>query len=152
MGSLIPCFGLLVTSALSFKAWGGSLLHAFLLVWSSHLWCNTCWLYWGQHGSWAFLIHILADVSTSTVGGSRLKPMTTTFTSVSLYSTKLTQGQGHLKIKVKLKEINFLSVVKVFMINVLCRWYAFDWKTFLFKKFWVQCPSFCHMSNFWASR
>ena len=27
-----------------------------------HLWCDTCWLYRGQHGSWAFLIHILADM------------------------------------------------------------------------------------------
>ena len=30
-----------------------------------HLWCNTCWLYGGQHGSWAFSIHVPADVSAS---------------------------------------------------------------------------------------
>ena len=43
-----------------------------------HLWCDTCWLYRGQHGSWAFSIHILADMSVS-IGrgwGPRLKPMT----------------------------------------------------------------------------
>ena len=26
-----------------------------------HFWCDTCWLYRGQHGSQAFLIHIPAD-------------------------------------------------------------------------------------------
>ena len=30
-----------------------------------HLWYNTCWLYRGQHGSWALSIHILAGMSTS---------------------------------------------------------------------------------------
>ena len=35
-----------------------------------HLWCDTCWLHRGQHGSWAFLIHILTDLSTSIDGGS----------------------------------------------------------------------------------
>ena len=39
----------------------------------THLWCNSCWLYRGQHDSWAFLIHILADVSASIGGGSRLE-------------------------------------------------------------------------------
>ena len=34
-----------------------------------HLWCDTCWLYRGQHGSQVFLIHILTDVSAS-IGGS----------------------------------------------------------------------------------
>ena len=33
-----------------------------------HLWCNTCWLYRGQHGSQVFLIHILVNVSAS-IGG-----------------------------------------------------------------------------------
>ena len=41
-----------------------------------HLWCNTCWLYGGQHGSRAFSIRVLADVSTSIGGGSGLEPMT----------------------------------------------------------------------------
>ena len=35
-----------------------------------HLWCDTCWLYRGQHGSWAFLIHVPADMSVSIGGGS----------------------------------------------------------------------------------
>ena len=30
-----------------------------------HLWCDTCWLYRGQHGSWAFLIHVPTDVSAN---------------------------------------------------------------------------------------
>ena len=34
-----------------------------------HLWCDTCWLYGGQYGNWAFSIHVLADVSTSIDGG-----------------------------------------------------------------------------------
>ena len=39
------------------------------------LWCNTCWLHGGQHGNQAFLIHVLADhVSTSIGGGSNLRP------------------------------------------------------------------------------
>ena len=50
-----------------------------------------------------------------------------TFTSVCLYSTKTYfKGQGHLKVKslnvkVKLKKINFLSTVEVFVIYVLRR-------------------------------
>ena len=39
-----------------------------------HLWCNTCRLYRGQHSSWVFSIHILADVSTSIGGGSGFEP------------------------------------------------------------------------------
>ena len=34
------------------------------------LWCNTNWLYRGQHGSQALLIHILTDMSASIGGGS----------------------------------------------------------------------------------
>ena len=30
-----------------------------------NLWCNTCWLYGGQYGSQAFLIHVPADVPTN---------------------------------------------------------------------------------------
>ena len=41
-----------------------------------HLWCGTCWLYRGQHGNWAFLIHLPADVSVNMGGGSGLEPMT----------------------------------------------------------------------------
>ena len=41
-----------------------------------HLWCNTCRLYRGQHGSLAFLIHIPADVSANIGGGLGLKPTT----------------------------------------------------------------------------
>ena len=40
-----------------------------------HLWCDTCWLYRDQHGGRAFLIHVPADMSTST-GGSGLEPTT----------------------------------------------------------------------------
>ena len=43
-----------------------------------HLWCDTCWLYRGQHehGSCAFLIHIPVYMSASTDGGLGLEPMT----------------------------------------------------------------------------
>ena len=36
------------------------------------------------------------------------------------------EGQNHLKIKVKFKEINFLSIINVFVIYLLHGWYAFD--------------------------
>ena len=52
-----------------------------------------------------------------------------TFTSecLDLYSTKTyLESQGHLKVNVKQNEINFLSIVNVFVIYVLCRWYTFD--------------------------
>ena len=41
-----------------------------------NLWCNTCWLCGGQHGNWAFLIHVPADTSASIGKGSGLKPTT----------------------------------------------------------------------------
>ena len=77
MGPLIP---FLVTSALGFKVRVDPLLACFLAykqqIPQIHLWCDTCWLYGGQHGIRAFLIHILADMSTSVGGGSGLKPTT----------------------------------------------------------------------------
>ena len=40
-----------------------------------HIWCKTCWLYRGQHGSWAFSIHILADHASTSIGmGSNPRP------------------------------------------------------------------------------
>ena len=69
-----PCFGLLVISALHFKARVDPLLVCFLTcvqqIPQIHLWCNTYWLYTGQHVSQDFSIHILTDVSTSISGGS----------------------------------------------------------------------------------
>ena len=65
-------FGLLVTSALGFKTRADPSLACFLTCaqWipQIHLWCDTCWLYSGQHGSRAFLTHILADVLQALVG------------------------------------------------------------------------------------
>ena len=49
-----------------------------------HLWCDTCWLYRGQLGSQAFLIHIPADMSTSIDGGLGLEPMTVRTTTQPL--------------------------------------------------------------------
>ena len=51
-----------------------------------HLWCDTYWLYRGQHGSWAFSIHVLTDMSTSIGGGSGLKSMTVCIASTVLYT------------------------------------------------------------------
>ena len=44
-------------------------MHSYLCDPQVHLWCDTYWLYRSQHGSWAFLIYVLADVSTSIGGG-----------------------------------------------------------------------------------
>ena len=44
---------------------------------------------------------------------------------------------SYLKVKVKWKEINFLSIVNGFVIYVLSEWYSFDWKAFLLNiKLW----------------
>ena len=54
-----------------------------------HLWCDTCWLYRGQHGSWAFLIPVLADRGVHKHlwrFGQRLKAMTTCGASTGLYT------------------------------------------------------------------
>ena len=53
-----------------------------------HLWCNTCWLYRGQHGSWAFSIHVLTEVSASIGGDLGLKPMTVHAAGTTLYTTR----------------------------------------------------------------
>ena len=53
-----PCFGLLVTSPLGFKARVGSLIqavrrHTYNMFPEIHLWCDTCQPLGGQHGSQA---------------------------------------------------------------------------------------------------
>ena len=58
-----PCFELLVTSALGFKARvGGLLCFIACMEWNLQirLWCNICWPLGGQHGSRAVPIHVLA--------------------------------------------------------------------------------------------
>ena len=65
VGSLIPCFGLLVMSPLGFKARVGSLIrtwqrHACYMFPEIHIWCDTCWPLSVQHGSQANLFHIPA--------------------------------------------------------------------------------------------
>ena len=69
-GHWYPCFGLLVMSALVSKP-GWILLACFLVcnVSQIHLWCDTCWLLRGQHGSWALLIHVLAELVSTSIGG-----------------------------------------------------------------------------------
>ena len=52
-GHWYPCYGLLVTSPLGFKARVGSLISSRYLFSEIHLWCDTCWPFGGQHGSWA---------------------------------------------------------------------------------------------------
>ena len=70
-GHWYPFFGLLAMSPLGFKARVDPSLVCFVacVQWipEIHLWCDTCWLYRGQHGSWAFSIHVPADASTSIV-------------------------------------------------------------------------------------
>ena len=66
-GYWYPCFGLLVMSALGFKARVDPFcMLPCLCDPQIHLWCDTCW----QHGSPAFLIHLPADMSASIGGGS----------------------------------------------------------------------------------
>ena len=62
-----------------------------------HLWCNTCWLYTGQHGSWAVSYHILADMPTSIGGGLGLKPMTVCAVSTALYTIRPLWHNEYLK-------------------------------------------------------
>ena len=52
---------------------GGSLCVLFHLCDPQiYLWCDTCRLYRGQHGSQTFSIHVLADVTSSIGGGGDL--------------------------------------------------------------------------------
>ena len=71
--SLMPYFRRLVTSALGFKGRVDLSLASFLtcMQWipQIHLWCNTCWPLSGQHGSWFFFIHVLADYISTSIGG-----------------------------------------------------------------------------------
>ena len=65
-GRWYPCFGLLVTSPLGFKARVGSLIHTWqrhmcYMFPEIHLLCDTCQYLGGQHGSWAVLFHIPAS-------------------------------------------------------------------------------------------
>ena len=62
-------------AVLDFKA-GADALRAYFIVYVQmfpqiYLWCDTCWLYRGQHVSWAFVSFVLAEQeSTSIDGGS----------------------------------------------------------------------------------
>ena len=64
-GHWYPCFGLLVMTALYFKARVDTLAcvlcHLHAMKSKIHVWCDTCWPLGSQHGSWAILIHILAN-------------------------------------------------------------------------------------------
>ena len=76
-GHWYPCFGLLVMSALGFKARVDPfcvILTCVILRFTFGV--TPIWLYRGQHGNWAFLIHIPADMSISIGGGSGLEPTT----------------------------------------------------------------------------
>ena len=62
-GQRYPCFGLLVTSTLGYKAKMGNLICSWWRYTrypfpEIHLCCNTCWPFGGQHGSRAFLFHV----------------------------------------------------------------------------------------------
>ena len=60
-GHWYPCFGLLMTSSLGFKARVDPSLEYFVtcMPWipEIHLWCDTCWLYRGPHGSQLYSPH-----------------------------------------------------------------------------------------------
>ena len=56
LGNWYPCFGLLLIPVLGFKA--KACMLPCLCYLQIHLWCDTCWLYGGQHSNWAFLIHM----------------------------------------------------------------------------------------------
>ena len=64
-GHWYPCFVLLVSSGLGFKARVCPLLACFVTCMQQypqiHLWCDTCQSLGSQHGSWAILIHILVS-------------------------------------------------------------------------------------------
>ena len=72
-GHRYPCFRLLVMSALGFKvnidrslACFVACMQRILLI---HLWCNTCWPLGGHYRSGVFLIHVLADHVSTSIGG-----------------------------------------------------------------------------------
>ena len=65
-GHWYPCYGLMVTSSLSFKARVGSFVHIWWMLTLSIFpkicfWCNTCWPLGSQHGNWVVLIYILMN-------------------------------------------------------------------------------------------
>ena len=65
-GHWYPCFGPVVMSTLGFKARGDPLLVCFLtcVQWipQIHLWCDTCWPLYSQHGSQSHSLHAVAEV------------------------------------------------------------------------------------------
>ena len=65
-----PCFGLPVTSAIGFRDRVDPLLACFLACSDPqiHLWCDTWWVHGGFHDSPAFLIHVLANHESITIG------------------------------------------------------------------------------------
>ena len=78
---------------LGFQSQGGSLfcMLSCLCDCQIHLWCDTCWLCWGQHGCWVFLIHVLADMSNKHWWrfGLGLEPMTICAAGTTvLYTTR----------------------------------------------------------------
>ena len=64
LGPLIPCFGLLVTSALGFKARVdiACTLACLGAIPQIHLWCDTCRPLDGQHGGPSRSLHASAEV------------------------------------------------------------------------------------------
>ena len=71
MGPLIPLLWTCGDICLGFQNQGGSHFCVLSHLCDSqiYLWCDTCWLYRGQHGSQAFSIYMLADVFPSIGGG-----------------------------------------------------------------------------------
>ena len=69
-----PCLGLLMTSALGFKARLNPSLAYFIAymqwIFQIHLWCDTYWLLGGQYGSWVVfdphvfvILHQISELS-----------------------------------------------------------------------------------------
>ena len=94
VGSMIPCFGVLVMSSLRFKVRVGSLIqtwqrHTWYMFPEIHLWCDTYWPLGRQFGSPSLShMHVLAEVGCqirSRISVRRAKHGSSTAQELSLF-------------------------------------------------------------------
>ena len=109
-----------------------------------YLWCDTCLPYGGQHGSRAFLIHILADVSMSIGGDPRLKPKTVHATSTVLYTIRpLRLKYYHLLFFLSFFFFPYFFLLPIFSFSVFCSFF-FIFHSFSTVFFFLFFLCLCH--------
>ena len=108
-GHWYPCLGLLVTYALGFKARVGPLLVCFIM-------CSDSPLVEDLLTSWAFLIHILADMYAS-IGGPRTRDRVDS----TVYADAVPKESNVKRMAPKLVNWSrFVVVILVYYSNKLC--------------------------------